>query len=392
MTLGERVMRRLFVVLVIALLVAPSSTFGKEGKQCKKNKDLKGKPKVTAGVNIHSLWSYSDGEESPSNQFSIPMARLEVKFKQGKTIDAKLQGDFEQLFGKGDPDAMLRDAWVRVRPTKWLGFKVGQHKLPFSRVQLRSRSKFETISRGPADDWLVEELSYGERDIGATLSFDFEWDEGRELAISVGGFNGTGRNAPETDLNGAKDVVGRIEGRPVEWFSLGASGALKLFDRVDSDVRPDQAWATGVDLQVDWEGLLVVAEGLFGENWDPCLFAPEVHETCVLLQPTGSTPNPSYPAATLVPKTWSAVLMLAYKIPVYKAWKISLQPGLKGEYFAPDADVDDGAVMAATLGVNLWIGKHFRFMVQGETVRPGDGAPALWQEENRLMTQVAFDL
>ncbi len=379
------------VIVVLALLLAAPVALAKEGKRGKKNKDLKGKPDVAVGVNLHSMWSYTD-EEGLSNQFSTEMARLQVKFKQGKTIDAKLQGDFDELFGKGSAKAMMRDAWVRVRPVEWFGVKVGQQKRPFSRVQLRSMGKFETIWRGPADAWLTKGLKYGDRDIGATLAFDFAFDEGQKLLVTLGAFNGTGKNKSETDANGAKDIVGRVEGTPLKGFSFGASGSFKLFDRITYDVRPEQAWAAGVDLQVDWEGLLVVAEGLYGENWDPCLFTPDVHETCVLLQPTKGNPNPSSPAASLVPKTWSAVLLVAYKIPIYKPWKLSLQPLFKGEYFAPDADLSDGSVMAATAGVNFWIGKHFRLMVQGETVRPGDSAPSPWQEENRLMTQVAFDL
>lgn len=383
-------MRLNLLPVLAALLLVSSVAFADEGKQSKKNKDLKGKPKVSVGVNLHSMWSYTDGE--PSNEFTMEMARLEVKFQQGDSIDAKLQGDFDELFGKGSAKAMMRDAWVRVRPVEWFGVKVGQQKRPFSRIQLRSMGKFETVWRGPADAWMSKSLKYGDRDIGATLAFDFEWDEGRQLLLTLGAFNGNGKNTAESDLNGAKDLVGRLEGRPVEWLSLGASGALKLFDHERFDVRPDQAWAAGADLQVDWEGLLVIAEGILGENWDPCLFESTAHDTCVLLQPTGGAPNPSYPADSLVPQTWSAVLMVAYKIPIYKAWKLSLQPLFKGEYFAPDADVSDGNVLVATAGVNLWVGKHFRFMVQEELIRPGDAAPTIWQDENRVMTQVAFDL
>jgi hypothetical protein len=383
-------MRQIFLIVALVLLVGVPGAFADEGKQGKKNKDLKGKPKVTVGANLHSLWSYTDAN-GPNNQFSVEMARLYVKFKQGKTIDAKLQGDFDALFGDGEKKAMLRDAWVRFRPIPWFGIKAGQQKRPFSRIQLRPKGTFETVWRGPADAWLAKELQYGDRDIGVTLAFDFDWKRGRELLVTLGVFNGTGKNADETDLDGAKDFVGRIEGSPVKWLALGASGSLKMFDRVGNDFRPEQSWAAGADLQVDWKGLLVVAEGLFGENWDPCLFSSSP-ESCTNRDLIGDVSEPFWPTSATAPQTWSAVLMLAYKIPVYKAWKLSLQPVLKGEYMVPDVDANNSAVMTGTVGVNLWVGKHFRFMVQGESVLPGDGAPPLWQEENRIMTQVAFDL
>lgn len=383
-------MRRNLMVLVLSLLLAAPGAFAEEARKSKKKKGLKGKPKVAVGVNLHSMWSHAfEGE--PGNQFSTEMARLQVKFKQGKTIDAKLQGDFDELFGEGKKKAMMRDAWVRVRPVEWLGIKVGQQKRPFSRVQLRSMGKFETVWRGPADKWVSKELKYGDRDIGATLAFDLEFDEGRKLLITMGAFNGTGKNEPETDPNGAKDVVGRVEGSPVEWLSLGVSGALKFFDHADDDVRPAQAFATGVDLQVDWKGLLVIAEGLYGENWDPCLFS-DAYDSCIIAPSTAGVPNSFWPTSELVPKTWSAVLLVAYKTPIYKAWRLSVQPVFKGEVFDPDAEGTGGRVVVGTLGVNWWVGKHFRLMIQGETVRPEASAPARWFEENRLMTQVAFDL
>jgi hypothetical protein len=383
-------MKRVILLVVAACLGA----FAAEAKEVKADKQTKGlwsEPKLAVEVNLHALWSFTD-QEGPNNEFGMEMARLSLKFKQGKFLDAKLQGDFDELFGKGDAKAMMRDAWVRLKPTKWFSFKIGQHKRPFSRIQNRSMGTFETVWRGPTDAWMAKKLKYGDRDLGASLGFEVDGKKGTGLGIAVGAFNGNGKNAPESDANGAKDIVARIEGEPIRWLSIGASGALKFFDRAALDVRPTQGFAVGLDLEIDHDGLLVILEGMVAENWDPCLFAPDAHDTCVILQPTGSTPNPSYPASTLVPKTWSAVLMAAYEFPIYEPWRLALQPVIKGEFFAPDMDREDGYVIAGTLGVNLLLGKHFRFMVQGETIRPADNAPVLWEESNRLMTQVAFDL
>jgi hypothetical protein len=373
-------MKRLLLAAAAMLVAVPLATAEENRRE-----ELWGAPKVEVGVNLHALWSaelpaWSEAETEepgPDNEFAMEMARFEVVFSQGKLIDAKLQGDFEELFGKGSAKAMMRDAWVRVRPLPQLGLKMGQLKRPFSRLQLRSKGKLETVWRGPSDAWFSKALGYGDRDLGVQLEGKFGGKE-RNVEYAVGVFSGSGKNAP--DEGTGKDVVGRIEGKPVQWLSLGVNGAYKVFDRGQFDNGPESGWAVGADAEFKMKGFFVMVEGLVGMNHDACLYS-ESPEVC------------RYQARDDLPLTWATMFMAAYKFPIYRSWRLALQPMVKGEVLAPDADAEDGLVLTGTVGLNLWIGKHFRLMLHDELIEPGDGVSAhMWLPEHRFMTQVAFDL
>jgi len=371
-------------VLALALLMsAPVRGQEQEGRR------FGGKPEVRIGANLHAMWMWTDRTADPTdyaqlrpdpdNAFVLNMARLEALFSQGSGLSAKLQGDFDQLMGKGKSRALLRDAWVRFRPWSFLELKMGQFKRPFSRWELRSMGKLETINRGPSNAWLIEALGYGDRDLGAQLGGQVgESDFGLQYALGI--FNGTGRNGPETDPDGSKDLVARVAGNPARWLSLGLNGSLKLFDPQPESYAPERGWAAGADARLELGGLRVLAEGLLGENHNQCLYT-EAPEVCRFL--------PDY---STVPYSWSAAMMVSYNIPIYRKWRMRLQPVVKAEYLVPDHEASDFWIATVTPGLNLRVGRYLRFMAHGEFTIPGEATPDyLWLSENRFMFQVAFD-
>jgi hypothetical protein len=382
---------RFGAVLGVLLLLAGAPASAEESGKPKVSKKERARQMVNIGARIHTLFTYTDrttnpymsrGERpDPSNSFAIDLARIDVTFDPGKRFDAKLQIDLQDLFSDNKKRAGIRDAWVRIKALKQLKVKVGQFKRPFSRLELRSRGALETIDRGLHNEWIIEELGYGDRDVGLQLEGRFGKRKKFHVKYAAGVFNGSGKNAPEVDPNGAKDVAARVElGFPVG-LSLGLNGSFKFMDQWEYVELPDFGWMTGADARFRWKGLRIYAEGLFGLNHNPCLYSlyPDV---CEVL-----------PESSDIPYSWSVMGMVSYKFEIWDGWDLDLQPVVKAEMLVPDDSVADGRIVSVSPGINLFIQDWVRVMVHGEFIRPGAGvSDVMWLSENRFMTQVAFDL
>ncbi len=372
-------MKRIAIWILMLLLASAGAAAEEKEKKVKKHKLAK-KAKLKVGARIHTLWTLTDEPGAPENAFGIDMARVKFDWRQGKLMRAVLQLDVDQLQKSASKTAILRDAYVKVAPMQYLQFRMGQFKRPFSRLELRSRGRLETIHRGISNAWLIEDLEYGERDLG--FQVEGRWGRDDLLEYAVGVFNGSGKNNPEEDPDGSKDFVGRVEVSPVDMLSVGANGAYKMFDTSGSSLNhPDSAWAAGGDFRVKAHGFRVLGEYLTGQNYlysdmehmlEAGIWADYYHES--------------------VARSWSALLMLTYKYKLSEKYRLAVQPMVKGEYLVPDDSLDEASVWALTSGVNLFIGKHVRLMLNGENVRPATNAPASWMEYDKYMVQMAFDI
>lgn len=335
-----------------------------------------------AGVRLHSLWTLDDSMGEPSNAFSIEMARIKLRWDPARLLRAAVSADFDQLFGASNATkakkSMLRDAYLHVKPFKVLRVKVGQFKRPFSRLELRSRRRLESVRRGYGNAWIVEELGFGDRDLGLQLDGRLGKRK-RGISYALGVFNGPGRNAKELDVNGTKDVVFRLEGNPVKWLSLGANVSLKNYDVESVDYYPEFAWMSGVDFRLSMKGFSLLSEGLFGLNQDRCA-SDDDPEDCRLDADSGS-----------LPYSYGATLMATYKFGLGSSG-MRLQPVLRGEILVPDDSDSDARLYSAGVGANLLIIDGLRLMVHGEMVRTKGNLPAFWTEANRLLVQLAYAL
>jgi hypothetical protein len=362
-------------------------------------------------AHLAGLYMLSDEPLEPTNEFRVSRARLKLSWQQWKLIEAVLKVEAAQIFYGRGVSSLLRDLYVRVQPLSWIGLRVGQFKKPFSRLELTSWSKFRLIERGISNDYLIEHLLYGERDIGATL-------EGRliksiKLDYAIGVFNGMGKNTREIGLKGTKDVVARLEMEPTKGFELGVNGSLKFieeedlpgfvyqnnFSKVTEDAYPlgysaidfkdeyhwmtGMSWMTGIDACLKLKKLRIIAEGLLGENW----------------------------WFEKYPYTWSATLLASYKFKLGKKVPIWLEPAVKGEvltFLTEGMDEWRARLWQVTPGLNLHIGRHVRFMINGDFIFAegseadidGSRRDGLWpnefpgnfQDSKRLLLQLAFEV
>jgi hypothetical protein len=348
---------------------APAPLPGQDEKSKKRKKPAwKKKPDLTVGGFVHALYAWQSGADLPNNELRLRNARLSVEWSQGKLLGAEISfdlGDDEQTVTAFGP---LRDAYVEVKPLDALELRAGQFKKPFGRLELISLGKLRLIERGVANAWIVQELRYGDRDIGAQASGHF--GKLPRLNYAAGIFNGTGRNRSEDDLNGSKDLVARVDSDLTEWLNVGVGASHKRFDQDVHTDYPNSALMGGADFAIRAAGLRVIGEALYGNDY--------------LSLEEG--------------KSWSALLLASYEVPLTKKWELAIEPLVKGEVVKIEDQVKRSQVWVGTAGANLRIAKYYRLMVQGELIRPkleGEGEAAErilrdWPRENRLLVQAAM--
>jgi hypothetical protein len=330
------------------------------------------RPKLSVHGLVHALFTAADRIDTPTYAFSINRARVALRWNQSRLIDGQLEFELAEEEAAGSTIsgwAPLRDAFVRVSPDRALRVRMGQFKKPFGRLRLASVRELQLVRRGIVDDWIVETLGYGDRDLG--LQVEGRLGRTPEFGYALGVFNGSGLNQKDTDLNGAKDFVGRVEFAPVRWLSIGLDGSYKRFDLNTHPGYPtNHGVMGGADFAIQTAGLYVLGEGMYGDNY---------------LSLYG------YPS-------WSLLLMAAYKIPLTSWWGLALEPVVKGELLKVEAELVRSHFVSGTLGANLHIGKYLRLMFQDEAVWSTENSPDLhqqnfgksWLEQNRFFLQAAL--
>lgn len=363
---------------------------------------LRTEPGLEVGARLFLMWAMQVEDDEPLHDFSVNMARIKFTWSQWKLIEAVLKLDVDHLIEDAPRAAVARDVYVRVMPWSWLGLRIGQFKKPFSRLELMSRGRLPFVDRGVSNDWVVEELGYGDRDIGLQL-------EGRiwkkiKLDYMLGVFNGAGMNAREMDINGHKDFVLRLEARPKKWLSVGVNASLKFIEPGDlprfidpidlpdgyslDDFKDDHAWMTGLAWMTGADALVrigkvrILVENQFGESW------------------WFRSADSRY--------SWAMVLQLSYKWRLFEDWEVYLEPVLRGEMLSllPKAGQKSARLWQVVPGINLHLGDHVRLMIDGEFLitqgsepdeSTNDGLwpgewPGPWRNTSRLLIQVAFGI
>jgi len=256
-------MRRL--MLAIAVAATALSTSGHAAAQ------LTLTPRgatIRIGGRMHTQYATSS-VESYNEQFFFRRARLEVDMTVNDFFDARLQPDF------GNFEAVLKDAYVRLRFSPEFQVTMGQFKRPFDLFELASSTDLSLVERdgrigglnacagvGGTCSYsrLTEKLGLADRDIGLRVA----GEKGR-VSYEASVTNGAGQNVP--DENDAKSFSGRVGVAVASQLTVSANVASH--DYVDPAKNDARASAWGVDAQYGtWrKGLLVQASLVGGDNW-----------------------------------------------------------------------------------------------------------------------------
>jgi len=338
--------------------IDPSKSFKIGGRVHAGYKILREAPSVTAS-----------GRDT-SNEFEVKRARLKASWRPERWMLAVVQIDVAEAFELGG--SMLRDAYVHLSPLEQLQLRVGQFKKPFSGLELQSPGKLRVIERGPGVKYLAEDLLYGDRDLGLQLSGRLV--KSVKLDYEIGVFNGSGPDLDEMD--NSKDLVARLQIRPIKQLELGANLSAKFF----SDPRPRQpAWAlaAGGDARVGIKGFRFFAEALVAP--DHKAYGFDVTAT------PETTPN-----------AFAVLAIVSYKQKLDTSVRFAIEPVFKAELFDPDLKMAADHLWVLTPGINAYLGKYFRLMLSGEFVRSNrnnDFNPQASQADSETLEVLAcFDI
>jgi hypothetical protein len=299
-------------------------------------------PDIRVRGRIHAGWDYQhlSGPDAPtaadersSNYFLVRRSRLKVQWRPERWLKAQLQID--PIAGWNAE--LLKDAYVQLTPWRPLRLRVGQFKKPFSGLELRSPARLKVISRGPGNDLIVDNLNFGDRDLGLMLYGRLV--ESVRLDYAIGAFNG---QIPDARSERDKDLVGRLRIRPIKMVSIGLSYSHKFFNPEDEDA-PEHAWATGGDVRFRFFGVRLHTEVLVAENYEG--------------------------TASSDPLALDVVGILSYRRRIPVSWGFALEPVFKFELLDADTDVADDEILLYTAGLNLYFGEYFRLMVDAEFSR-----------------------
>jgi phosphate-selective porin len=154
---------------------------------------------------LYTYWE--DGIDT----FSIPRARLGLSGELLKNVRFRIQID-------GVKSPALIDAEFDVLFKPYLGLRLGQFYVPFSRENTTSDRDMDTILRSLAVISLAPSRDIGSqgRDIGAMVMGKYSIVE-----YFAGVFNGSGIN--KLDTNRKKDLSARLILRPTDYLAVGGS-------------------------------------------------------------------------------------------------------------------------------------------------------------------------
>ncbi|HEY2747191.1 MAG TPA: porin [Polyangia bacterium] len=135
-------------------------------------------------------------------QFLLRRVRPIVEGTVGDVVDFKIVPDF------GQGSAILYDAYVDLRPYRWIALRIGKFKTPFGLERLQNDANMAFNERGLPSDLVPD------RDIGASLHGDlangtFVW----ELGIFDGALDNNSANQ-DGDTNDGKDLIARVFSHP----------------------------------------------------------------------------------------------------------------------------------------------------------------------------------
>jgi hypothetical protein len=154
---------------------------------------------------------YAAAWDEDTDTFSLRRARIALSGELVKNLRFRLNFDVVK-------SPALLDAEVEFEPSKIVGLKFGQFRLPFSLESFTSTSDLDMVNRSIVVDTLAPGRDNGSsgRDIGLAFFGNYS-----VLEYMFGLFNGAGIN--KTDTNDHKDWSGRVILRPVKFLSVGGS-------------------------------------------------------------------------------------------------------------------------------------------------------------------------
>ncbi len=232
----------LFIIGIIAILF-PMSLNAQEA------------PKISGFVQGLYQANFDEDFNLSSNTLRMRRVRMSLEGKLTPKLSYKIQGDFSR-------SPMLVDAFVKYKACNEFAIQVGQFKTPFTLESPINPVNLEIFDYGESVQKLV---GYSDvcgvgglgRDIGVMATGNLFPVEGKDFTLvtySLGVFNGNGPTT--TDNNNRKDIVGRLEVRPMlKDLTLSGSYYYGKYTKEDNVNCARNRWSAGAQYN---DGDLVV--------------------------------------------------------------------------------------------------------------------------------------
>jgi hypothetical protein len=175
--------KKLIMLVIISFIMScPLLAFSKNTES--PDSDEKKEKKIEFSGYVQA-WAKTDFmEESTSSTFLIKRARLTAKSSLSSRVSIKLMVDFAKT------ENVLHDAYADIKITDSVYLRFGQHKTPFSRINLRSGSDLYLTERTFYQEYLTPQI----RDIGFYASYNKT-----KFQLIGGIYNGEGRTKADSD-------------------------------------------------------------------------------------------------------------------------------------------------------------------------------------------------
>jgi|LSQX01.2.fsa_nt_gb hypothetical protein len=302
---------------------------------------------ITWKTNINAGWKLEKKhrvQDAPiTNEFYVKRARFKLIAEPLDWLKGVIQVDAADALSRN----FVKDAYIHLAPLRSLQLRVGQFKKPFSELRLTSSDKLRLIERGEGNEAIVKDLRYGDRDLGLLVSGRIVDD--LKLDYSIGVFNGSGPNIG--DPSNAKDIVARVDVTPFKRFKLGVNGSLKFIDDPKKDQgQPSFAHAWGGDISFRHDGLRLFAQVMWAQ--DHALYN-------LIANPKSDSP----------PELINAVANASYQHQFDTPLALAVEPAFQFEFLDPQLKIVDDTVFLYTAGLNTYIGRYVRVMLNARFVR-----------------------
>lgn len=133
-------------------------------------------PQIDGTIRAKYEYNTNDAE----HRFQVRNARFSIRGNFSPIVNYKAEIDLSD-----EGATKMLDAYLRLQPSKWWHFTIGQQKVPFSTDNLRSPHQLYFANRS----FIGKQLT-GLRDVGATLQFENFTEF--PLSFQAGVYNGTG--------------------------------------------------------------------------------------------------------------------------------------------------------------------------------------------------------
>jgi hypothetical protein len=231
--------RNLLILLILSLFMS-YTLLAYDGNNEAKNPDKKNQKTINFSGYLQGWLKTDIMEESSSSTFLINRARLTARSSLTSRINFKLMVDFAKT------ENILMDAYADINIVNQLSLRFGQHKTPFSRVNLRPGSQLYLTERPFYQEYLTPAI----RDIGFHLSYSQP-----KFQLIGGIYNGEGRTKADSD--GIKNISLRGVLKPISNLDIAAN---IYFSHKDVGFEGDRLKMYGVDFHYEFFQLFLEGE------------------------------------------------------------------------------------------------------------------------------------